>query len=320
MTARISVLVPVYNVERYLHQCLGSIQNQTFTDFEVLCINDGSKDGSLDIIKSYADKDERFKIIDKNNSGYGHSMNTGLDKATGSYIAIVESDDYIEENMLERLYSLAIEHDLDIARCNYYKFTETSKEKEYLDYVPQNTVVCPLDAVAVFYQAPAIWVNLYRADLLKKNGIRFLETPGASYQDTSFIFKAYACCQRFLLVDEPLLNYRLDNSNSSVNNQEKVFYVCDEYREILCFAKKNAAIYDKIKYHIPVLRFACYGWNFGRIGKKYKMSFLKRWAEEIRDDYKNGRIDANIISRNRRKKMWFIRYFPIAYKWRKKGL
>jgi len=320
MTAKISVLVPVYNVEKYLHQCLSSIQNQTFTDFEVLCINDGSHDGSLDIIKSFAAQDKRFKIINKTNSGYGHSMNMGIDQACGDYIAIVESDDYIEKTMLERLYSVAVEYDLDVARCNYYKHTKNTRKKENLDYVTKNIVVRPLDAVAVFYQPPSIWVNLYRANMLKQNNIRFLQTPGASYQDTSFVFKAYAFCQRFLFIDEPLLHYRMDNTGSSVNSREKIYCVCDEYNEILKFSQANAWVYEKIKHHIPVLRFACYAWNLSRIDKKYKMPFLKRWSQEIDDDYRSGRIDSRVISRKRRKKMWFIRYLPIVYKWRNREL
>ena len=107
----ISVLVPICNVERYLTQCLDSLLAQTYTDFEVLCINDGSTDDSRAIIQRYLESDNRFRAIDKPNSGYGASMNLGLDHAVGAYIAILESDDFFEPNALEVLYAQAEAHD-----------------------------------------------------------------------------------------------------------------------------------------------------------------------------------------------------------------
>ena len=99
----VSILVPCYNVEKYIHQCMDSIISQTLKDIEIICINDGSKDNTLSILKEYADKDKRIVIIDKSNSGYGDSMNQGLKKANGEYIGIVESDDFVEPNMFETL-------------------------------------------------------------------------------------------------------------------------------------------------------------------------------------------------------------------------
>lgn len=320
MSVKISILVPVYNVEAYLRQCLDSIKAQNFQDFEVLCINDGSTDGSPEIIKSFVEKDSRFKLINKPNGGYGQAMNMGLAQACGKYIGIVESDDYIEPQMFARLYAIAEEFDLDIARCNYYKLAGGEKHKEDLHYIPANKLVCPLEEPVIFYQAPAIWANLYRAALMRDNGIKFLETPGASYQDTSFAFKAYAFCRRFMFIDEPLLNYRLDNPDSSVKAKSKVFAVCEEQAEILAFAKKHDNIYSKMKEHIPVLRYACYAWNYGRIDKKFRPGFLKEWGREIRADYREGRINKAVISRKRRKRMWFIANFPFIYKWRRRGL
>ncbi|MDF7676736.1 glycosyltransferase [Neisseriaceae bacterium ESL0693] len=317
MTA-ISILVPVYNVERYLTQCLQSIQDQTFQDFEVICINDGSTDHSLTIIEQFSRTDDRFKVINKTNSGYGHSMNTGLEACTGQYIGIVESDDYIEPTMFEKLYQMAIQHDLDIARCSYYKFTATSKKQHHSHGIPFNQVLYPLDCPGIFYQTPSLWVNLYRHSLLSDHHIRFLETPGASYQDTSFVFKAYAVCKRFMLTEERLLNYRVDNVNSSVNSQDKVLCVCTEYREIVRFIKQYPEIYEQLKFHIPVLRFSCYSWNFARIHQRFKWLFLKAWQRDIVEDLAEGRINRQYLKRNQLKKIMLIRYFPLMYKWRRR--
>ena len=116
----ISVLIPIYNVESYLEECLDSLRAQTFRDFEAICINDGSTDGSRDIIQKYLDLDSRFKVIDKPNSGYGASMNLGLEQATGTYLAILESDDKFEPNALEFLYQTATQHEAEVVKADFW--------------------------------------------------------------------------------------------------------------------------------------------------------------------------------------------------------
>ena len=101
---KVSIIIPVCNVEVYLRECIESALNQTLKEIEIICVNDGSTDGSLRILKEYAAKDKRVKIIDKENAGYGHTMNIGMDMAQGEYIAILESDDYILPNMMQTLY------------------------------------------------------------------------------------------------------------------------------------------------------------------------------------------------------------------------
>ena len=113
--AKVSIIVPIYNVEQYLVECMESIVHQTLKDIEIICVNDGSTDNSLKIIQDYAQKDNRIVIIDKQNEGYGKGMNDGLDKATGEYVGIVEPDDYVDLHMYEDLYKIAHENDL---RCD----------------------------------------------------------------------------------------------------------------------------------------------------------------------------------------------------------
>ena len=104
---KVSILVPTYNVSQYLDECMQSLIRQTLKDIEIICINDGSTDNSLEILKSYAAKDNRIKIIDKENGGYGIAMNMGLEQATGEYVGILEPDDYVKLNMYETLYNIA---------------------------------------------------------------------------------------------------------------------------------------------------------------------------------------------------------------------
>ena len=225
--------MPIYNVEKYLPECLDSLIAQTLNDIEIICINDGSTDSSPQIIKRYAKKDSRIIVINKKNSGYGDSMNQGLAKATGEYIAIVESDDYIDEDACENLYRLAKKHNADIVRANYYHHTDASDEihysiqKQHLDQ-PMNID----DDPAILYEAPAIWSAIYRRSFLKKNHVEFLPTPGASYQDTGFNMKALCSAERIVYTDKAYLHYRTDNGNSSVKSRDKMDYVLKEYAEI----------------------------------------------------------------------------------------
>ena len=117
---KVSVVVPCYNVEKYLPQCMDSIINQTLKDIEIICVNDGSTDSTLRILQKYAEKDKRIKIIDKANSGYGASMNKGFSEANGEYLGIVESDDWVEPDMFENLYNLAKSNDVDVVKSNFY--------------------------------------------------------------------------------------------------------------------------------------------------------------------------------------------------------
>ena len=124
---KVSIIIPTYNVENYLRECMESVTRQTLKDIEIICINDGSTDGSLQILKEYANKDSRIVLVDKKNEGYGVGMNIGLDKATGEYIGIVEPDDFVPLNMYEDLYNAAKENDLDFVKADFYRFTRDSE-------------------------------------------------------------------------------------------------------------------------------------------------------------------------------------------------
>ena len=125
---KISILVPIYNVEKYLRECLESILAQTLKDTEIICINDGSTDSSPEILEEYRKKDSRIKIINKSNSGYGASMNMGFQFATADYIGIVESDDFVKPEMFEELYLIAQKNNADIVKSDYYDYITTSNQ------------------------------------------------------------------------------------------------------------------------------------------------------------------------------------------------
>lgn len=129
---KVSVIVPIYGVEKFLRECVDSILNQTLKDIEIILIDDGGKDNCLQIIDEYAQKDNRIIAIHKPNDGYGQTCNVGLEKATGEYVAIVEPDDYVALDMYETLYQKAIQYDLDLIKSDFYRFIGTLDNREYI--------------------------------------------------------------------------------------------------------------------------------------------------------------------------------------------
>lgn len=181
---KVSVVVPIYNVEKYLRQCLDSIVNQTLKDIEIICVDDGSTDSSPEIIQEYAAKDSRVKVITKPNSGYGNSMNRGFDLAEGEYVGIVESDDYAELDMFEKLYQRAEKNKLDVVKSGYYfyysvpkerneKIEIVSKAREGVTFCPATDFRAPMEMVEFFNLKPTIWSAIYRREFIRENNIRF---------------------------------------------------------------------------------------------------------------------------------------------------
>ncbi len=292
---KVSILVPCYNVEKFLPECLDSIINQTLKDIEIICINDGSKDSTLDIIKRYAKKDKRFVVIDKENEGYGKSMNRGLDAATGEYVGIVESDDWVDSDMFESLVKIAEKKKVDVVKSNFYEYTTTNgKQNKKYNSLPDknvNIVINPHEETAVFFAYPAIWSAIYKREFLVKNKIRFLESPGASFQDTGFNFKVFACTKRAYLTSKAWLHYRCDNENSSVKSTGKVFCVCDEYEEIERFFKERGDLDEFMRKLISRVKFGTYMWNLNRLASDAQKQFLKRFSLEYKKYHKEKILD-----------------------------
>ncbi|WMC93864.1 glycosyltransferase [Kineothrix sp. MB12-C1] len=290
----ISIIVPVYNTGKYLEQCLQSIKNQTLTDIEIICVNDGSTDNSLDILHRFADKDKRFIIIDKKNTGYGNSVNEGIKIARGEYIGIVESDDFIEKDMYQKLFEAAERTDAEIVKANYSIFKEASALpvmfNEVLEGCPYNRIFSSDDIHQVFYMTPSIWSAIYRHTFLEENNIYFRETPGASYQDTSFAFKAFMKADKVYFIKDAVINYRRDNMEASVKNQDKVFCICGEFDEIEAYIEQqkrmdniNQERYEKLLKIETLLKYRAYLWNYNRIALPYQYMFLLEMMKVFRE-------------------------------------
>jgi len=291
----VSILVPCYNVEKFIRQCMDSIVNQTLTDLEIICLNDGSTDGTLAILQEYAAKDSRVRIIDKPNSGYGDSMNKGLEAATGEYIGIVESDDWADADMFEALYKAAKEHDCDMVKSNFYDYLGgNSTLHEIIPAEDAEQVLRPREHLAIFWEASFIWTGLYRRNWLNQHGIRFLPTPGASYQDVGFNFKTLACAERAWFTRSAFLHYRRDNENSSVKSAAKIWSVCDEHYEIERFIMERSDL-SMLTSVAMRMKYQSYYWNFRRLAMPADREFCLRVSQEFRNGFSNCRVQEKIF-------------------------
>lgn len=275
--ARISVLIPVYNVERYLRQCLDSLIDQTFKDLEFICINDGSTDSSLNILDEYAQRHSRFRIIDKPNSGYGASMNCGLKEATGEYIGILESDDFAEPDMFEILFNAVESVQTDVVKADNYRCKDGYSRSYYKNYpsCQYGAKLIPKENPELF-KRQSIWTALYKRDFLYNEGIYFNETPGASYQDISFNFKVMAKAREVFLIDKAIVNYRIDNPNSSIHSHDKAMAIFDEFEEIRRYLEERCTKDAELNRIMSATEFyMCMG-EYNRIGEEHRKSFLER--------------------------------------------
>ncbi|MGI6032796.1 MAG: bifunctional glycosyltransferase/CDP-glycerol:glycerophosphate glycerophosphotransferase [Coriobacteriales bacterium] len=293
MKPKVSVLTPVYNVEEYLGECLDSLINQTLEDIEFICVNDGSTDNSPSILNEYASKDPRFIIVNQENGGYGKAMNNALAHATGEYIGILESDDFAEPETFEILYNAAIKNDCDFAKGNYFQHNTQLGSFEYENYRENECgkVFCPNDPDKLqLIRTPAIWNAVYRRSFLQENNIDFLESPGAAFQDTGFVYKVWIAAKRAILVHNYLIHYRVNREGSSVNSDDKVYNVCDEWASIFEFLDKYPQVKEKSLGRILALKYGTYNWNYHRIKKARRKEFLERMADEYRGPAERGEL------------------------------
>lgn len=314
----VSILVPICNVERYLRECLDSLVNQTLKDIEIICLDDGSTDASLAVVEEYARRDPRIVVLSKPNSGYGDSMNKGLDLARGEYVGIVESDDFASIDMFEVMYKAAKRHDVDVVRTNYLAHRTECDPSE--DVLVDNLFGCkmgrpfaPMEQKEVFMRQPAIWTGIYRKALLDAEEVRFLPTPGASFQDTAFYFKVFYAASKVLLLKEGYLHYRIDNAGSSVKNQSKVFPICEEYAEVWRYAKRDSRKFDQIKTWIPRQQYNAYTWNLNRLSPEIQPMFFERFAREYGQISEAGLLSKERFDENNWAKISAIADDPTAY-------
>lgn len=223
----ISVIVPVYKVEPYLRKCVDSILAQTYTNLEVILVDDGSPDNCGAICDEYAAKDVRVKVIHKENGGQGSARNRGLDIATGKYIAFVDSDDWIDPDMYESLRNLLLQYDAEIAEGSYRFYRPWKTQNKTLD-CPNTQAITVYSGYSIlerFYFGPElfsdiavmVWNKLYCADFIKKH--RFGE--GFIYEDSEFVPRLLYGCKKLVKIDHSYYTYNIHLSPGETSHSEK---------------------------------------------------------------------------------------------------
>lgn len=280
----VSIVIPIFNPGDYLLQSMDSVVNQSFSNIQIVCVNDGSTDGSLTVLRDYAKRDKRILVINKPNGGYGNAMNRGIDVATGEYIMILEPDDYMEPNMVESLYDTARTLACDVVKSNYWEYQGSLGTNTFINVLGNQipgVVTNAMENPRLLLISPCIWTAIYRKKMLVENGIRFSETPGAAYQDTAFAYKVLSSAKRISFLNDAFIHYRTDNEASSVKSSGKVFEVCDEFAAVESFisTKQNERI--RLLPIVQVMKFNTYVWNLNRISEEYKEVFRDRMALDL---------------------------------------
>ncbi len=276
---KISVIVPVYNASRYLKQCLDSICSQNFKDYEVICVDDGSTDDSVAILSEYAKKNNRITIVSQEHKGVSAARNTALDRAKGSYIAFIDSDDYVKKNFLSALYSTADDTSADIVACdlaydkdgrkraNNYISRQTFKVKEPLFSTYQDK--------SRFVKSRVISNKLFSAKLINRNNIRFVE--GLKYgEDTYFLFVASMLASSIALTRRTTYYFRINASSATYNafNKEVVFDLIKSLDNINSYIHSEVENDDIKKEYFDLFH-------------SFAINMFYSWVREVAEPYKS---------------------------------
>ena len=231
--AEVSIIVPVYQVENYIRQCIDSILVQTFTDFELILVDDGSKDKSGQICDEYAVLDQRVKVIHKENGGLSDARNCGMDQAVGNYFMFVDSDDYIAPTMLEYLYKALMNKEADIAVCNFLYFFEEDRKRDFSTNIQSEV----LSGAEIFYSRKnervygiwtVAWNKLYKRETLGNVRFRF----GKYHEDEFWANDIYQMDIKVVTIPECLYYYRQrDNSIMGRKNIKRDFDILEALQE-----------------------------------------------------------------------------------------
>lgn len=286
--AKVSIIVPVYNVAPYLGEALECLEEQTLRDMEIICINDGSTDRSLDILQQHASSDKRIQVKSQKNRGYGSAVNVGLNAALGEYVAIFEPDDLVPPNMYEDLFHVAENYELDFVKADFYRFVgkpggQIDRTLVRLSENPEdyNVVFDPSSRPETVLFTMNTWSGIYRRGFLEKWQIRHQETPGASFQDNGFYFQTFAYARRAMLLDKPYYMNRRDNPASSVLSREKVYCMNQEYDYIRRILKGTPDVWERFKYVYWRKKFSNYIATWYRIAEGFRKDYVSWISAEF---------------------------------------
>lgn len=314
---KVSVIIPVYNVEKYLGKCIDSILNQTVRDCEIILIDDGSKDSSGEIADNYAAKYSNIKVIHKENGGQAGARNIGLDNSEGEYICFVDSDDWLEENYFGRLLEVAKNTEADIVQCGYCSRVEGENAPEVI--AEADMEMTGIEAIDRIYskhnvEMVVIWNKLYKRAIF--DGLRFEE--GMIHEDEALVAQMYYRAEKMVFISDRLYNYRVDNTQSTMGKSYSIKHLdMIKALEIRMDFYKDKALNDyyekdSFKYLYKILLnindIKKLQGNYSAVIKELKNKYWAKYHESLSFSW----------SVKRKAGMLFFGVFPAMYKLRYK--
>ena len=298
---KVSIIIPVYNVEKYLRQCLDSVINQTLKDIEIICVNDGSTDNSKQILEEYAEKESRIKIINKKNAGLGAARNTGMEYVTGEYMGFVDSDDWVDVTMFEKLYESCKIHDTDISMCPIMLVNESSsnlnRETAYFDLLcfneEFNNRPFNLEQTKDFVMDIAVnAVNkIYRTEFIKYIDAKFPE--GLLFEDVPFFYKTYLNAKSISLVRDHLYYHILNRPNSITAKADKNHFDIVKIQNLMVECFQSLPNFNEFKIEV-------YNKKIFRIVRRYfdiDEIYREEFFELIKQDFKKMNLKDDEIAK-----------------------
>lgn len=244
----VSVIVPIYNVEKYLSRCIETLINQTLKNIEIILVNDGSPDNCRKICDFYSAKDNRIKIINKKNAGLGMARNSGIEVATGEYVAFVDSDDYVEIDMYEKLYTFSKKNDLDTCLCNFkrvndngekisitnFKSIQVFENSENIEKIILDIIGAKPDYIEDIKVEMCVWRGIYSHNIIKNNEIKFCSEREFISEDIIFDLDYYPKSKRVGVIPDELYNYCENNQSlTQTYNRDRFYKEVILYKEVL---------------------------------------------------------------------------------------
>ncbi len=269
---KVSVIIPVYNVEKYIRQCLESVINQTLKDIEIIVVNDGTKDNSMKIVEEYL-SDERIKIINKENGGLSSARNAGMREAQGKYIYFIDSDDFADKEVLSTLYENSENEKMDIVFSNFsYYNDKTKKEKRAKFIFPFKEKISKGYYYLYNGEEINVWNRLYKKDFLEKYNFQFIE--GIIYEDQDFGFKTIILAEKIKYVANYGYKYRVEREGSIMSSQKKE----KSLKSVQILKREMSKFFSNINLN-----------EFQKIRVYFKLLSLDFWEKELKgdNDFKN---------------------------------
>lgn len=288
---KVSVIIPVYNVENYLRQCLDSIVNQTLKEIEIICVNDSSTDNSLNILEEYAAKDDRIQVITQKNAGAGAARNRGMAVASGKYLSFLDSDDFFELDLLEKAYEAAEKDNVDfvVYKSDQYhtekdEFVQVNwvvREKELPPYQPFSHRQMTDNIFKVF--VGWAWDKLYCRDFVEKHNLQFQEQRTSN--DMLFVFSAVALAKRISVVPEVLAHQRRDAKDSLSKTRENSWWCFHDALAALKQRLVREGLFEETEkdYVNYALHFTL--WNYNTLLEPTKSELKRKLEEEWLDEF-----------------------------------